>query len=180
MTKKFSRLARVFAGFALAVTAQAAASAGTNTLAVLDFDLIEEHHDPTQAADMQRRIVRMESMFREGMLARNFYEIKEIDAARVQLKTLREQQEHMHRCSACQIQIGKAVGARLVATGWVQKVSNLILNINIEIRDVEADRVVLNKSVDIRGNNDRAWEHGMKFMLRDFAERRAHDSGYGL
>jgi len=61
----------------------------------------------------------------------------------------------------------------------VQKVSNLILNINIEIRDVEADRVVLTKSVDIRTNNDQSWERGMRFLVRDLVERRAADPGYG-
>lgn len=76
--------------------------------------------------------------------------------------------------------MGRAVGTKYVVAGWVQKVSNLILNINIELREVASDRVVLNKSVDIRGNNDRAWEHGMRFLLRDFAEKRAADPDYGL
>lgn len=57
--------------------------------------------------------------------------------------------------------------------------SNLILNINIEIRDVETDRVVLTKSVDIRSNNDESWERGMRFLVRAIVERREADPAYG-
>jgi hypothetical protein len=39
----------------------------------------------------------------------------------------------------------------------VQKVSNLILNVNIVVRDVEAGKVVLAKRVAMRDNTDESW-----------------------
>ena len=48
----------------------------------------------------------------------------------------------------------KRVGADFVAWIRVQKVSNLILNMNVYIADVKAGRTVLTKSVDLRGNTD--------------------------
>jgi hypothetical protein len=46
--------------------------------------------------------------------------------------------------------------------GTVQKVSNLILNINVYMEDVQTG------SVDIRGNTDESWRHGLDYMLRHY------------
>jgi hypothetical protein len=53
----------------------------------------------------------------------------------------------------------------------VQKVSNLILNLNIEIRDASTGRAVLAKSVDRRGNTDQSWQRGVDFLVRDMVEK---------
>ncbi len=153
--------------------------AGPPTLVVLEFDLLEEHPDPDRAVDQQRRLARIRDLFAEGVASAGVYRVVELGAARPLHDDYRGRMQNVHRCGYCQVEIGRAAGARLVAAGWVQKVSNLILNINIEIRDVEADRVVLTKSVDIRSNTDQSWERGMRFMVRDVVERRAADPRYG-
>ena len=66
---------------------------------------------------------------------------------------------------------GWALGADRVMTAWVQKVSNLILNINIQINDVASGQPLLNKSVDIRGNTDASWERGIRYMVRSMEEK---------
>ncbi|MDO9599771.1 MAG: DUF3280 domain-containing protein [Azoarcus sp.] len=149
------------------------------TLVVLDFDLLEDHPDPAQAADLQRRLARVRDMFADGVAAAGVYRVIGLGAAQPVHDGYRRQIQNVHRCGYCQVEIGKAAGARLTAAGWVQKVSNLILNINVEIRDVEADRVVLTKSVDIRSNTDQSWERGMRFLVRDIVERRAANPDYG-
>ena len=68
---------------------------------------------------------------------------------------------------------------RLVGTGWVQRVGNLILNLNLQIQDVRSERLVLTKSVDIRGDNDTSWQRGIAYMLRDMEERRQRQPAYG-
>ena len=65
----------------------------------------------------------------------------------------------------------QALNTDRVLTGWVQKTSNLILNINIQIRDVRTEKIVLNKSVDIRGNNDDTWRRGVRYMVRSMVEQ---------
>ena len=57
-------------------------------------------------------------------------------------------------------------------TAWVQKVSNLILNLNIEVKDVSTGEVTLKKSVDIRGNTDQSWQRGISYMVRDMVEKK--------
>ena len=55
--------------------------------------------------------------------------------------------------------------------GWVQKVSNLILNINIQIEDAATGAVLLNKSVDLRGNTDETWRRGVSYLVRSMVEK---------
>ena len=50
---------------------------------------------------------------------------------------------------------------------WVQKVSNLILNLNIEVRDAATDQPVYASSVDIRGNTDESWLRAVDWLVRN-------------
>ena len=50
----------------------------------------------------------------------------------------------------------------------MQKVSNLILNINLYIEDAADGKLKFVKSVDIRGNTDESWRHGLDYMLRHY------------
>jgi hypothetical protein len=50
----------------------------------------------------------------------------------------------------------------------VQKVSNLILNINVYMRDAESGRMTFARSVDIRGNTDESWQRGLDYLLRNY------------
>ena len=59
-------------------------------------------------------------------------------------------------------------GADWAAWGTVQKVSNLILNINLYMEDARAGKMEFVKSVDIRGNTDESWRHGLDYMIRHY------------
>ena len=52
-------------------------------------------------------------------------------------------------------------------TGTVQKVSNLILNINVYIREARRPNRVTAYSVDIRGNTDESWSRGLSYLVRN-------------
>ena len=80
----------------------------------------------------------------------------------------------LRACNGCEIDIGKALGADRVALCWVQKVSNLILNINISVQSVPTGETVYAKSVDIRGNTDEAWLRGVRRLVDNIQERNQH------
>jgi len=69
-------------------------------------------------------------------------------------------------CNGCEIDYGKKVGADLFAWGTIQKVSNLILNLNVYMESIQSRQLTYIKSVDIRGNNDRSWTKGLEWMLK--------------
>ena len=69
-------------------------------------------------------------------------------------------------CYGCEVRMGKTLGADFVLVGVVQKVSNLILSMNLVLRDVETGKVVRARVVDIRSNTDRSWTRGMNYILK--------------
>ena len=93
---------------------------------------------------------------------------------------LRLQQEYLYRCDDCAEQVGRLLGVDLVMATWVQKVSELILNLNVQILDVKTQAVVFTKSVDMRGNQDETWTRAVSYLVRDMAEKRERNPKYGL
>lgn len=70
-------------------------------------------------------------------------------------------------CGGCEVDYGKAAGAEIVAWIRVQKVSNLILNMNVYVVDVASGRALLTKSVDLRGNTDDSWARSLKYLVKN-------------
>jgi len=77
------------------------------------------------------------------------------------------QETDLQACGGCDVDLARKAGAIIAVTGWVQKVSNLILNINIVARDVGSGRVIGAGSVDIRGNTDESWTRGLSYLIRN-------------
>jgi Protein of unknown function (DUF2380) len=70
-------------------------------------------------------------------------------------------------CNGCEVPIARRLDADLALVGWVHKVSNLILSVNVVIRDVSTRERVFASSVDIRGNTDESWLHGIRYILNN-------------
>jgi hypothetical protein len=47
----------------------------------------------------------------------------------------------------------------------VHKISNLILNINLQVREVSTGRLTHAGTVHIRGNTDETWRRGLLYLL---------------
>jgi hypothetical protein len=70
-------------------------------------------------------------------------------------------------CQKCADDIARAAGAEIAVVGYVQKVSNLILNINIRISDAQSGQVLTAASADIRGNTDESWTRGVEWLVKN-------------
>jgi RNase P/RNase MRP subunit p29 len=77
----------------------------------------------------------------------------------------------LHGCNGCEVDIARALGAEIAVTGTVQKVSNLILNINVFMADVATRKRIHAVSVDIRGNTDESWTRGVSYLVRNRLSR---------
>ena len=62
------------------------------------------------------------------------------------------------------------MGGPALLHGWGQKVSNLILNINVYMEDAESGKMKFARSVDI-GNTDESWRRGLDYLLRNYLLR---------
>ena len=70
-------------------------------------------------------------------------------------------------CQSCADEIARAAGAQIAIVGYVQKVSNLILNINVKLSDALTGKGINAVSVDIRGNTDESWTRGIEWIVKN-------------
>ncbi|HAF54897.1 MAG TPA: hypothetical protein DCL01_06715 [Thauera sp.] len=157
-----------------------AADASPGSLAMVGFELLEDHPDAGRHDAQQARLKLIEDEFRAQIQQRRLYTLIDNAPHQALIDRVRGGVEFLYRCPPCLAEIGAGAGAQYVAVGWVQKVSNLILNVNIEIREVSTNRVALVKSVDMRGNNDESWIRAVRFLVRDMDDRRRANPRYGL
>lgn len=147
-----------------------AADAPLRRIAMFDFELIDETLDRGSDAAQRERLRRISELLRREFAERGFYRVIDVGEKQALVDDMRSRLA-LYDCNGCDVELGSALGADRVLTGWVQKVSNLILNINIQVKDVSTGEVVLMKSVDIRGNTDRSWERGIRYMAQSMADK---------
>ena len=74
---------------------------------------------------------------------------------------------NLQACGGCDIQLARRIGAELAITGTVQKVSNLILNMNIYVREASSGATIAAMSADMRGNTDESWSRTLDWLVRN-------------
>ena len=76
-------------------------------------------------------------------------------------------QSNLQACGGCDVKLAQQLDADLEITGVVQKVSNLILNISLYLRDVHTGRLVAAVNADMRGNTDESWSRATRYLVRE-------------
>ncbi|MEO5660294.1 MAG: DUF3280 domain-containing protein [Polaromonas sp.] len=136
----------------------------------MNFELIDDTGETTIDVAQKARLAMISQQLRAAFIENRLYKVIDNTPAAPLIADL-ESRFALHDCNGCDVDIGLALNADRVMTAWVQKVSNLILNINIQIRDVKSGLIMLNKSVDIRGNTDESWSRGIRFMVRSMMDK---------
>ena len=161
---------RPIAGFAIVLAATlnaGSAIAATNDtvrVAFFGFALINTSLEPTKPAE-EARLRMLDDLFREKLAASGRFTFVTIPPDVV--KDIAAGAE-IHNCNGCERDYATRAVAQWAAWGTVQKVSNLILNINVYMEDASNGKLKFAKSVDIRGNTDESWRHGLDYMIRHY------------
>lgn len=132
---------------------------------VLAFELIDDRHDldPAGAAE-HARTARLTARAGAQLAERGIYRVVD-PAPAAELIARHGRTQSLLRCNGCETDIARALAAERVVLGWVHKVSNLILSVNLQVRDGATGRAVWQKSADIRGNTDQSWQRGLDYLL---------------
>jgi hypothetical protein len=133
--------------------------------AVFDFEFVDtslQGEVDGPRADEQGRLMRAGDQVRRALAESGKFVV--LDIAPVNAAA---HGSHLQACGGCDVWYAQQLGADLAVTGVVQKVSNLILNMNIYLRDAHTGRLVTSMSADIRGNTDESWSRGIAFLLRN-------------
>jgi uncharacterized protein DUF2380 len=164
MTVRFP-IARALAALVLSAIASVAHAGTTATpTAFFGFRMINSSLEET-TPDETRRLAVLEDILRTKLEASGRYSMVEIPKE-VQAKI--DAGPAIGECNGCEVELGKQLGAKRILWGTVQKVSNLILNLNVYVGDVETGQMTFIKSVDIRGNTDESWTAGLNYLIRNY------------
>ncbi|HAQ79664.1 DUF3280 domain-containing protein [Bradyrhizobium viridifuturi] len=134
-------------------------------LAVFDLELIDtslqgEMNGPR--TDEQARLLRAGDQVRKELADSGKFRV--LDIAPVNAAA---HGSNLQACGGCDVKLAGELGADLAMTGVVQKVSNLILNINLYLRDVHTGQLVAAASADMRGNTDESWSRATAYLVRN-------------
>ena len=168
------RQARLFPVVLLAMLLAVPALAADKAVAVFDFELIDSSlegsvmgRNPTE----QARLETMAPKLREAI--GNLYGYRVVDIAPVRDKAL---SHHLESCGNCALSFAREVGADIAVIGSVQKVSNLILNINAYAFDAETGQPIARGSTDIRSNSDESWHRGIDYLWDNVLAKQLEDA----
>jgi len=157
----------------IATPSFAADSGGKPKLAVLDIELTGDLGGPKFTAEHETRLRKESDSLRQELRQSGLYTVLDLAPAEPLITKLKSQQSYLHDCNGCDLEVGHQLEADQVMVSWVDRVSGLILSLTYEVHDVATNQILERKSYDFRGDNDSAWTHAIKYMVRDLEETAA-------
>lgn len=130
----------------------------------LGFELLDTSLEPESPAE-RARIELLDNQFRDRIGHSQRFRLVPVPPA-VQRKMAAG--AAISGCNGCERDLAKAAGGDWAAWGTVQKVSELILNINLYMENAADGKMEFVKSVDIRGNTDKSWSRGLDYLIRNY------------
>ena len=154
-----ARLAAILLALTLAVPARA----DPPKLAVFDFELLDtslqgELNGPRR--DEHERLMRAGEQFRKELAESGKFELLDISPINAAAHS-----SNLLACRGCDVRFAQQLGADLYIIGVVQKVSELILIMSIQVRDAHTGHIVVAMNADLRGNSDETWSRATAYLV---------------
>ena len=143
----------------------ASAALAGDKAAVFDFEIIRSNVIAGVPEDREaeaKRLAMIGARLREKLSASGQFEL--VDIAPVADKAAAS---NLRSCGGCADDFARELGAAYAFTGTVQKVSELILNINVYVHDAATSQPLAAASVDLRGNTDESWRRGIDYLYKN-------------
>jgi Protein of unknown function (DUF2380) len=153
----------VIAVAALLVSPQARAE--PPKLAIFDVELLDtslEGEMKGPQADEHKRLILISDQLRRQMAESGKYRLLDIAPVKAAAEG-----SNLQACGGCDVQYADKIGADLVITGVINKVSTLILNLTIFVRDVHTGQLITAMNADFRGNTDESWTRATSYLVRN-------------
>ncbi len=154
----------------LAAPLASASGSAPTTIVVFPFELVDTSLQGELEGKSERDLQNLEAA---GARVRELLEespryrvVHTEEGARI----FQESQGKFHRfykCKSCSLKAARELGADQVLVGWVQKVSNLILNLTIRVQDSESGEVVAGGWTSLRGNTEEMWRRSAERLVAD-------------
>ena len=153
----------VFAALMLLVSVPARAD--PPKLAIFDFELLDtslEGEMRGPQADEHDRLIRISDLVRRQLTESSKFELLDISPVKAAAEG-----SNLQACGGCDVQFAQRIGADLVITGVMKKISTLILNLTIFVRDAHSGQLITAMNADFRGNTDESWTRATSYLVRN-------------
>jgi hypothetical protein len=150
---------------ALLSSVPAGAGVQERSAAIFDFELTDTSRDNQLAphdAEHRARLAQVSDRLRQRLAESGRFAI--VDIAPV-AKAARA--SNLQSCGGCDVRLASQIGADLAITGMVFKVSNLILNMMIFVRDAKTGNDIAVAQADMRGDTDESWTRTLDWLVRN-------------
>lgn len=128
------------------------------------FQNDNEIYEPTSAQERER-LVQLGVVFEKEFEGSGQFDVKRVpDSMASQIAA----GQTLGACGGCELDYGAKLGVDEVAWINVQKVSNLILNLNVYMANVPDGKMTFVRSVDIRGNTDESWRRSLVYLIKNY------------
>jgi hypothetical protein len=134
-------------------------------VAVFDFELLDTSLDGEMKGardDEHARLVLISNQLRDELKRSGRFDTLDMTALNAAAH-----EKNLQACGGCDVQMAQDIGADLVVTGVVQKISNLILNMRIYLRNAHTGQLVTAMNADFRGNTDESWTRATGYLVRN-------------
>ena len=156
---------RIAAAVLLSSLLPATAFAREQSAAIFDFELTDTSRDnqlaPTDAEHVAR-LALVTNRLRSRLAESGRFAV--VDIAPVAKEA---QESNLQACGGCDTKFAGEVGADLAVTGMVFKISNLILNMTIFVRDTKTGQNLAVAQADLRGDTDESWTRTLDWLVRN-------------
>jgi hypothetical protein len=134
------------------------------TIAVADFDYVDTSGEiRDQSAEHRARVASFADLLRAGLGASGAADVRVLECPE-------------RPCTASRLppeEFAAAVrrsGARLVVYGGIRKMSTLVQWGEVDLLDLDSNRLLLQRTVTFRGDTDAAYQHAAEFVGRAVKE----------
>ncbi len=133
-------------------------SAAPLTIAVADFDYIDTSGEvKDQRAEHQARMAQFAELLRAKLSAEGEFRVMPVECAEPPCTPINMQPENF-------IAASRRSSARFVVYGGIHKTSTLVQWGDVELLDLEANKLLLKRTVTFRGDNDEAFRRAAAFV----------------
>lgn len=133
-------------------------SAAPLTIAVADFDYIDTSGEmKNQKAEHEARVAKFAELLRAKLSADGQFQVIPIECADPPCTPINMQPQKF-------IDASHRSGARFVVYGGIHKMSTLIQNGDVELLDLETDKLLFKRTVTFRGDTDEAFRRAAVFV----------------
>jgi hypothetical protein len=143
-------------------------TANIPTLLVLPLEMADTSGE-TRPRAHEDRLATLTGYLSKQLAAHGLYTIIDPTPIDTEIDKARSVQP-LDRCNGCERDLARLAHADRVLIGGVNKVSTLIGSLHLRCVDVATGQIIFSRELGFRGDTDEAWQHAVRFFVRDLEE----------